>query len=477
VNAKRALLIAIPLLLLLVAGVFILARAGTVKEPAVAGQFYPADKGVLASAVGSFLATAKTTTQAGDLIALIAPHAGYQFSGRISAYSYNQLAGKKIETVILIGPAHYASFTGAAVLTSGKMRTPLGDIRINSSLARALINEKAQVASSPSAFEKEHSLEVQLPFLQTVLKDFTLVPILISVPTGESFQFLTQKLTEIVTKNPNTILIASSDLSHYHDYATAVKMDRAVIDAASRMSLENLEKILSSGEGEMCGHYPVLFTMAVARNLGATHGVLYKYANSGDVTGDRSRVVGYAAMGLYKTPLTAAERTELLALAKKTIESYVRNGKTPDYAPRDSRFLANGAAFVTINRNGSLRGCIGTILPVMPLYQAVQRNAVSACSLDRRFSPVEKDELKDLDVEVTVLSPLEQLDDIKKIRIGTHGLYLVKGQDAGILLPQVAEEYKWDVPTFLQQVSIKAGLREDGWKDAQLYTFTADIIR
>ena len=236
-------------------------------------------------------------------------------------------------------------------------------------------------------------------------------------------------------------------------------------------------EILSSGEGEMCGQYPVLFTMAVARNLGATHGVLYQYANSGDVTGDRSRVVGYAAMGLYKAALTTAQRTELLALAKKTIESYVRTGKTPDYAPGDPRFLANGAAFVTINRNGSLRGCIGTILPVMPLYEAVRRNAVYACSRDQRFSPVRKDELKELEVEVTVLSPLEQLDDIKKIRIGTHGLYIVKGGNTGILLPQVAEEYKWDVPTFLQQVSIKAGLSGDAWKDAQLYTFTADIIR
>jgi AmmeMemoRadiSam system protein A len=241
--------------------------------------------------------------------------------------------------------------------------------------------------------------------------------------------------------------------------------------------VEDLEQRLRSGEGEMCGGFPVIFTMAVARKLGATHGVLYKSANSGDVTNEKARVVGYAAMGLYKGALTTDERQVLLSLAKKTVDQYVKYGHMPEYTATDKRLAANGATFVTINRNGNLRGCIGNIEPVMPLYRSVIMNAVAACSQDPRFAPMTREELTNLEIEVTVLSPLEALQDIKDIRIGTHGLYIMKGGNAGILLPQVASEYNWNVPTFLEQVSLKAGLPRDAWKTSQLFSFTADIIK
>jgi AmmeMemoRadiSam system protein A len=175
--------------------------------------------------------------------------------------------------------------------------------------------------------------------------------------------------------------------------------------------------------------------------------------------------------------LSQDERTELLSLAKRTIDQYVKSGSVPEYTASSKRLMANGATFVTINRNGYLRGCIGNIEPVVPLFRSVINNAVSACSKDPRFPPMTRAELSNLEIEVTVLSPLEPLQDINTIRIGTHGLYLVKGWNTGILLPQVAEEYKWDVPTFLEQVSLKAGLAKDAWKDALLFSFTADIIR
>jgi AmmeMemoRadiSam system protein A len=339
------------------------------------------------------------------------------------------------------------------------------------------MDESSLVRPYPKAYEKEHSLEVQLPFLQTVFKDVAIVPILIGQPTRESFASLTTRLSTVLRKHENAIIIASSDLSHYHDYSLAQTMDSTGLDAIARMSVEDLQQRLASGESEMCGGYPVLLTMAVARQLGATHGVLYRKANSGDVTGDRSRVVGYAALGLYKSPLTSAERKELLALAKRTIDTYVRRGSAPEYTTRDARLLANGAVFVTISKNHELRGCIGHIQAMMPLYRSVISNAVSASSRDPRFPPMTRDELANLAIEVTVLSPLEALDDVKDIRIGTHGLYITQGDHSGVLLPQVAEEYHWDVPTFLEQVSIKAGLPGNAWKDAQLYTFTADIIK
>ena len=470
-------LVIVAALILLIGGIAILNADGKVKEPAVAGAFYPADKAALAAMVNAFLSQADSPKQDGELVALIAPHAGYEYSGQVAAYTYRQLAGRKIDTVILIGPSHYASFTGVSVYTDAAMRTPLGDVTINRAMAKSLLDEKADVAFNRAAFAKEHSLEVQLPFLQTVLKDFTLVPVVVGSPTQASFSSLTSKLLAIMRKNPNVIMIASTDLSHYHDYGTAKTMDRKVIDATTRMSPDNLEALLSSGEGEMCGGYPVLFTLAVAQGLGATDGALYRYANSGDVTGDKTRVVGYAAMGLYRAHLTERERRELLDLAKKTIASYVKSGKTLEYSGSDPRFLANGAVFVTINRQGSLRGCIGNIIPVMPLHRSVISNAVAACSRDPRFAPMSREELKDMEVEVTVLSPLVPLDDIKNIVIGRHGLYLTNGMQSGVLLPQVAEEYHWDVPTFLEQVSLKAGMSKDAWKNSQLYTFTADVIK
>jgi AmmeMemoRadiSam system protein B/AmmeMemoRadiSam system protein A len=450
----------------------------TVKEPSVAGAFYPAEKQTLSKWVDDFLARAEENNVEGRLIALIAPHAGYRYSGAVAGYTYKHLQNKDIKTVILIGPSHYASFRGASVYAKGSWKTPLGKVKIDSDIAGSLINKTADVTFFPDAFEKEHSLEVQVPFIQRLSKRIKIVPILIGTPTRESFHFLTSRLVEIMKNNRKTIIIASTDFSHYHDYDTAVSMDMTTIDAIERMSIEDIQKYIMSRKGEMCGSNPVIFTMAVARNLGATNSVLFKYANSGDVTGDNTRVVGYAAMGLYESPLTSPERKELLDLARMTIKSYVTQGKTPEINIKDKRLRANGATFVTIKtEKGMLRGCMGNIKPIMPLYSSVIENAVSACARDPRFHPLTPGELDDIEVEVTVLSPLEPLKDTESIEIGRHGLYIVKDNRSGLLLPQVPVESGWDRETFLKQVSKKAGLPQDSWKEANLYRFTADIIR
>ncbi len=449
-----------------------------VKEPAVAGSFYPADKETLMKTVDGFLSEEENNPVNGRLIALIAPHAGYVYSGPIAGYTYKHLKDKNIKTVILIGPSHYTAFKGASVYEKGKMKTPLGKINIDHKIAGSLINKDAGVTFYPEAFEKEHSLEVQLPFLQRVFKKIKIVPILIGSPTKKSFEFLTTKLTEIMRENEKIILIASTDFSHYYDYDTSVKMDKKTIDAIERMSVEDVQKYLMTREGEMCGRYPVIYTMAVARNLGATNSVLFKYANSGDVTGERSRVVGYAAIGLYNSPLSKSEKTKLLDFAKKTITSYVKDGKAPKVNINNKRLKANGATFVTIKTSkGMLRGCMGNIKPNMPLYQSVIRNAINASSRDPRFHPMKEEELGNVDIEVTILSPLEPLKGVREIEIGKHGLYIVKDYHSGILLPQVPVELGWDRETFLKQVSKKAGLPENAWKEANLFRFTAEIIR
>jgi MEMO1 family protein len=452
----------------------------TVKEPAVAGIFYPADRDELARVVDGYLANVAAVPASGRLIALISPHAGYPYSGQVAAYSYRHITERPVDTVILIGPSHFSSFAGASVYAEGSMRTPLGSVKINEKLARSLLNEKEDVTFYRDAFAKEHSLEVQLPFLQRTLKDFTVVPILVGAPTQASLSHLLDRLTAVMRKNDRTIIVASTDLSHDHDSPAAVGKDRKTIDAVSRMSVEDLQGLLASNQGEACGGYPVLLTLMVSRNLGATNGVLYRYANSGDVTGDKARVVGYAAMGLYKSPLSEQQKQELLALARKTVRDYVKHKKNnPEPEMKDTRLLANGATFVTINRQHRLRGCIGNIQPVMPIYRSVIRNAVAASSQDPRFPPMAPEELADMDVEVTVLSPMEQLDDVKNILIGTHGLYLIKGQQSSVFLPQVPVEQGWDLSTYLEQLCFKAGLPKDAWKDtsARLFIFSADIIK
>jgi AmmeMemoRadiSam system protein B/AmmeMemoRadiSam system protein A len=450
-------------------------KAENVKEPAVAGAFYPADKDSLKKSVEDFLSKAETSPDHGKLIAIISPHAGYIYSGQTAAYGYKQIQGSDIKNVILIGPSHRSAFKGASVYTKGSFRTPLGNVKINERLAEGLLNESADVRFSPEAYEGEHSLEVQLPFLQTVLKDFTIVPVLIGSPSGRTFEHLIQKLTEMLDEK--TLLIASTDLSHYHDYPTAKEMDSKIISAVQRLSPKDTIELLRSGKSEMCGGVPVIIAMEVARRSGANLGVVFKQANSGDVTGEKDKVVGYASIGLYKSPYTEEEKKELLALARKAITEYVTNGKSPETEVKNQKFKTDGAVFVTIKENGSLRGCIGHIQAIMPLYQSIMRNAVAACSTDPRFPPMKKEELKDMEIEISILSPFMSLKDVKDIQVGKHGLYIIKDNQTGLLLPQVATEFGWNRDEFLEHVCMKAGLPKDAWKDAELYTFTAEILK
>lgn len=460
---------------LLIFGLLSQGCAEDVKNPSVAGTFYPADKEILQKSVEGFLSKAEKVPANGKLIAIISPHAGYIYSGQVAAYGYKQIKDSDVKKVILIGPSHHTGFKGASVYTKGSFKTPLGEVKINEKLAGDLLNESADVKFYPEAYQGEHSLEVQLPFLQTVLKDFTIVPILIGSPTGQTYEHLISRLTEIV--DDKTLLVASTDLSHYHDYFTAKEMDSKIVSAIERLSTKDAIELLRDGKAEMCGGAPVIIMMEVARRSGANLGVVFKQANSGDVTGEKDKVVGYASIGLYKSPFTEGEKKELLAVARNAITEYVTNGKAPEIEIKNPKFKTDGAVFVTIKEKGSLRGCIGHTQAMMPLYKSIISNAIAACSSDPRFPPMTKEELKDMDIEISILSPFVPLKDVKNIQIGRHGLYIIKGMQSGLLLPQVATEFGWNRDSFLEHVCMKAGLSRDAWKDADLYTFTAEIIR
>lgn len=457
--------------------IFPAACSAVVKEPAVAGAFYPADAKKLAAEVDAYLAQPAGAPEEGRLLALVAPHAGYIYSGPVAGYSYARLKGMDIRTVILIGPSHYASFKGAVIYPGGGLRTPLGIVRVNESLAASIASDRDGVKLSAEPFSREHSLEVQLPFLQRVLPDFSVVPILIGGMTPESYRHLADRLATLLKQDKQALIVISTDLSHYHDAKTAGIKDQKVLDAVERLSAGDLERLLMSGEGEACGGGPVLYGMAAARGAGATEARVYRYADSSAASGDRKRVVGYGAAGFYARPLSAAVCSEILKLARETVFAKVNGKPLPEWHGDDKRLKADGAVFVTLKeKNGRLRGCIGSIQAQTSLHRSISQNAVAAATKDPRFSPVRPEELPDLDIEVTVLSPMEPVRSSNEIRVGEHGVYLEASGRSSVFLPQVPVEQGWGLDTYLKELAMKAGLAPDAWKSGRLYRFTAEIV-
>ncbi|HEX8925016.1 MAG TPA: AmmeMemoRadiSam system protein A, partial [Terriglobales bacterium] len=334
----------------------------------------------------------------------------------------------------------------------------------------------------------EHAIEVQIPFLQRTLAQFTIVPIIMGDQSYEACRELGIALAKLLKNDPDTLIVASSDLSHYHTYDQASRMDRKLLNAIEADDFLTVSNNTGRGVWEACGAAPIVTTMIAAERLGASHPKLLKYANSGDVTGDKSRVVGYSAIAFFRgetTPrapgiaLTDSERTELLRIAKASVESAVRGGRAYEPPePTSQALLQERGVFVTLKENGELRGCIGYTVPILPLYQAVAEVAASSALHDPRFSPVKAAELSRLQYEISVLSSFAHVLDTQNVRIGEHGLLLRQRRAQGIFLPQVPTEQGWDHNTYLEQLSYKAELPRDAWRDdsSDLFSFTALVF-
>ncbi|HYW43761.1 MAG TPA: AmmeMemoRadiSam system protein B [Bryobacteraceae bacterium] len=471
-------------------------RAGEVQKirpAAVAGSFYPADPNELGKMLDDFLSRAAPPPLE-NVVALVAPHAGYVYSGPVAAYSYALLKGRKVDRVVVIAPSHYEAFGFSSVYDGAAYTTPLGRVPVDQAFAAQLAKASPLIKLSgaghtPSADKPEHSVEVQLPFLQRVLGQFQVVPIIMGDQSYDNCRALGLALAKLI-KGTNTLIVASSDLSHYHTYDEAVRMDRKTLKGVEEWDYLNLSRNLELRVWEACGGGPIVAAMIASERLGASHAKLLKYANSGDANGDHSRVVGYGALAFVKAAgsaksaeakfsLTQKEKDDLLKIARKSVESAVRDGK--EYAPQaaESAALAQErGAFVTLKEKGQLRGCIGYVAPIKPLYLTVRDVASLAALRDRRFRPVAAAELGALEYEISVLSPLRRVLDIKEIQVGEHGLIIRKGDIEGLLLPQVATEEKWDRVTFLEQTCYKAGLAGRAWQDADtdIFRFTAVVF-
>jgi len=452
------------------------------RKPAVAGAFYPASERELRQLIDELLMRSPKVQVEGEIKGLISPHAGYVYSGIVAACGYNLIKGRNIKRVILLGPSHTSYFRGIAVYPEGEWETPLGIVPIDDRTARKILKSGSPFFEAPHLHEAEHSLEVQLPFLQSVLENFSTIPLLFGFGDTDDFISAAGILSELA-REKGTLLLASSDLYHGYSYEEAVETDSYTLKLIKEGNPVNFAGAISAEKAQACGGWSIVTLMEAMRQIGAVPKLLY-YANSGDITGIKTGyIVGYGSVAFVRVPekeekLSAEEKAALLKIARSSVEAAVRGIPPKIEAPPYKRLREKRGAFVTLKKQGQLRGCIGYVLPIKPLYEAVSDVAVSAALRDPRFPPVTVDELDDLEYEISVLSVPRKIDSIDEIITGRHGLIVRRGYFEGLLLPQVATEYGWDRETFLKHTCLKAGLEPDCYQhpDTEIYVFEAEVF-
>ncbi len=455
-----------------------------VRAPAVAGLFYPAEESVLSKTIDGLLQGAPAH-HIPRLKGLVCPHAGYPYSGPTAAIAYKTLAGRDVQTVVILGPSHYALFQGASVANTDAYQTPLGIVPISArarQLARtspfvlepqclvqrppwwAQSSKPAPAAGEDTPDTWEHSVEVQVPFLQKTLTNFTILPVVFGEVDPEQ---AARVLAGVI--DGKTLVVASSDLSHYYTYDEAKKLDARCVKAICDLNIDEMKT------QEACGKLPILTLMHLARQKG-WKAQLLDCRNSGDTAGDKRRVVGYSAIAFYEPApqnFEAKERKFLLDLARRTLSCVATNPDSPgpalnarDLSPKLSE---TKGCFVTLTEDGALRGCIGHILPQEALCQAVEDNARNAATRDPRFQPVRLDEINKIKIEISVLTEPQPLrfnspeDLLNQLEPGEDGVVLRIGPRMATFLPQVWEQLP-DKVEFLNHLAQKAGCAPDDWR-------------
>jgi len=466
------------------------------REAQFAGQFYPDNKPELTKQLATLFEGAKSLTNSFAkkqmLQAIIVPHAGYIFSGEVAASAYLQIPDNtNYKRVFVLASSHRYSFNGAAVYCTGNYKTPLGEIKVDTQLTKDLLKLSELFIEHNEAHESEHSLEVQLPFLQHKLgNNFLLVPIILGTHDAETCKKIATKLKQWFT--PENLWVISTDFSHYPEYENACKVDELTAIAICSNQPERLQSVLRENKSikinnlatSLCGWTSVLTLLYITENREYTFEKIL-YQNSGDSKkyGNKNRVVGYWSIAVYENKkafnITDEEKKELLEKAHTAISTYVNTGEKGKLLPPKSSGIVNEitGAFVSIYIEGKLRGCIGGFAQKKTLNDLVQDMAVSA-SHDRRFTAVQPEELENMELEISVLSPLKRINSPSEIELEKHGIYIKDGISSGTFLPQVATKTGWNVEEFLGHCSRdKAGLGWNGWKTAEIYTYEAVVFR
>lgn len=480
-------------------------------------EWYPRDPGQLKQMMNTFFSGAQARKVPGRIVGLIGPHAGLGYSGQCAAHAYKQLEQcPGLERVILLGLSHRAGFYGAVVSDFDYNTTPLGNIPVDTEVTAKLAKEKLFYKSN-RVLQYEHSLENHLPFLQYIQqklknKSYKIVPILFSRLDKKDYKKMADIIKPYVTDK--TVVIASTDFTHYganYGYVpfkkdiknNLTKLDMGIIDCIRKMDFETYFDYKKKTGITMCGFAPVgvLLNLFAGENAEAT---LMDYYKSADRGGDYSFSVSYASIiiskkdggvnrGPGKAPpqhemendmdITIEEKKTLLAIARRTLEDFF-NGKSTALEDLEKDYKITpplkekAGVFVTLKRNGDLRGCIGTIIGVEPVYEGVRNNALKAAFKDPRFYPLKKGELKKIDMEVSVMTPLQKIADYKKIRLGTDGVIIRQYGRQAVYLPQVATETGWGLDRFLSRLCMKAGLPGDAYQKEgmEFYIFQAQVF-
>ena len=473
------------------------AKESKVRPATQANRFYTGDARELSEEVDSFLALHAKDKKYEHVAALIVPHAGYYFSGNVAAAAYQSIPdGKAYKRIFLLGPSHHEWLDGASVNTEfDYYATPLGNLSVDTELAHKLTDTDSVFSYQPKAHDREHCLEVQLPFLQRRFGEVPpIVPIIISTNDFRKLQRIAETLKPYMTEE--NLFVVSSDFSHYPKYEDACEVDartgKAVESGDVERFIAQLEENVRSGVRNLatsaCGELAIATLMLMMQDGGYEVKHLL-YQNSGDIDNhDHSRVVGYHAFAIIRSGqqrtdtefmLSDDEKQMLKNIALTSIKDSL-DGKRiaqPTLNSKLSTLNSKCGAFVSLHKQGRLRGCIGHFGEDVPLHEIVAEMARAAAFEDPRFMPVTRDELDDIDIEISVLTPMRRIQSLDEFQLHKHGIYIKKGYRSGTFLPQVADEVNWTKEEFVGHCAQdKAGIGWDGWRDAELYVYEAIVF-
>jgi hypothetical protein len=482
----------------------------TVLKSTLAGQWYPADADTLKKQIEGFFQKAEVKPKS-DVIALILPHAGYQYSGQTAVYGI-QAAERQYKRIVVIGPTHRLPMVDVlSVPDAVYYETPLGRIPFDTEFAQKLLKNPV-FQNIPQAYRYEHSVQIEVPLLQAKWKDFKLVLIVAGDCSPQTIDKAAAVLRNLVDED--TLVVASSDFVHYgpnYDYVPFTenipeqirKLDMGAYERIAALDAKGFLEYRQKTGATICGYIPIAILLSMLDKSAKAE--LIKYTTSGELTGDFTNSVSYLSVAFSGSRqkkekqenkeismekqenkqgymgLSEAEKKELLKLARSALVYYLEKGKTPVASDLDvsigPAMKKNGAAFVTLKEHSELRGCIGDIIAQGPLYESVIRNAINAGVNDWRFMQVTKAECDDIEFEISALTEPKLISSYKQIRIGIDGVILRKRGASAVFLPQVAPEQGWNVEEMLTHLSLKAGLPADAWKDgAEFFVFQADVF-
>jgi len=472
------------------------------RQPVAAGRFYSADKETLLRDLTKLFAECLNPGEVLHTRAIITPHAGYVFSGKIAASAFSSTPkNARYDNIFLIGSSHVMAFEGASVYNTGDFVTPLGKAIVNREIGNKLKKENSVFDFPTSAHLQDHCLEVQIPFIQYY---YSVTPKIVPIIIGTTSTTTIKKIAEALRPwfTPGNLFVISSDFSHYPSYENGNKTDNATavalasgdpsvfLGAIKKNSAAHIDGLATS----MCGWTSGLALLDLAQGNDNLEYKRIAYSNSGDSPyGSKDEVVGYHAIALVEKNISAnnlqkpedefsftkEEKAMLFDIARNTIKSMLYENKkiTPDKNRMPEALKRPLGAFVTLKIDGVLRGCIGRFVSTEPLYDVVGASAISSAFEDPRFPALSKAEYEKVDIEITVLGPMKKISSISEIKLGKHGIYIKKDMRAGTMLPQVAIEYGWTVEEFLGYTARdKAGIGWDGWKSAEIFIYEGLVL-